>query len=94
MNRRVFWENGFRTVGAIANADPSELVPVLMQAQPNKIRLKGKEDGAKYEEKLIAKADIISASANKLWRKLILALCPLGVRFQLTYLQAYNYKRR
>lgn len=29
--RRVFWENGFRTVGTVANADPKELVPVLMQ---------------------------------------------------------------
>jgi hypothetical protein len=28
---RVFWENGYRTVGAIANADPKELVLVLMQ---------------------------------------------------------------
>lgn len=28
---RVFWESGFRSVGAIANADPKELVPVLMQ---------------------------------------------------------------
>ncbi|KAL6869616.1 hypothetical protein ACO1O0_000942 [Amphichorda felina] len=64
---RVFWESGFRSVGAIANADPKELVPVLMQAQPNKIRLKGK-DGTKYEEKLLAKANVISASANKLWQ--------------------------
>ena len=30
-SRRVFWENGFRTVGTVANADPKELVPVLMQ---------------------------------------------------------------
>ena len=28
---RVFWESGFRSIGAIANADPKELVPVLMQ---------------------------------------------------------------
>lgn len=28
---RVFWENGFRTVAALANADPKELVPILMQ---------------------------------------------------------------
>ncbi len=29
--RRVFWESGFKSIGAIANADPKELVPVLMQ---------------------------------------------------------------
>ncbi|KAF4467450.1 DNA polymerase theta subunit [Fusarium albosuccineum] len=64
---RVFWENGFRTVATIANADPMELLPVLMQAQPNKIRLKGK-DNEKYEEKLLVKARVISDSANKIWR--------------------------
>ncbi|KAM6526664.1 hypothetical protein FSOLCH5_002758 [Fusarium solani] len=64
---RVFWENGFRTVATIANADPAELLPVLMQAQPNKIRLKGK-DNDKYEEKLMVKAKVISDAANKIWR--------------------------
>ncbi|KAH8717471.1 Helicase and polymerase-containing protein TEBICHI [Beauveria bassiana] len=63
---RVFWENGFRTVGTIANADPKELVPILKQANPSKIRVKGL-DIAKYEDKLLAKANIISASANRLW---------------------------
>ncbi|KAK7421969.1 hypothetical protein QQX98_001964 [Neonectria punicea] len=64
---RVFWENGFRTIATIANADPMELLPVLMQAQPNKIRLKGK-DNEKFEEKLLIKAKVISESANRLWR--------------------------
>ncbi|KAK6452525.1 DNA polymerase theta [Trichoderma asperellum] len=64
---RVFWENGYRTVGAIANADPKELVLVLMQSQPNKLRIKGKAD-EKYEEKLLAKANVISASASRLWQ--------------------------
>ncbi|KAH7170636.1 hypothetical protein EDB81DRAFT_753132 [Dactylonectria macrodidyma] len=64
---RVFWENGFRTIATIADADPMELLPVLMQAQPNKIRLKGK-DNEKYEEKLMIKAKVISESANKLWQ--------------------------
>lgn len=30
---RVFWENGFRTVATISNADPTELLPVLMQVR-------------------------------------------------------------
>ncbi|WDK14254.1 DEAD/DEAH box helicase [Colletotrichum graminicola] len=64
---RVFWENGFRSVAAIANADPSELLPVLMQAQPSKLRIKGQES-EKYEEKLKAKARVISDSANRLWQ--------------------------
>jgi replicative superfamily II helicase len=28
---RIFYDNGFKTVAAVANADPSELVPILMQ---------------------------------------------------------------
>lgn len=64
---RVFYENGFKTVAAIANADPKELVPVLMQAQPSKVRLKTKDE-QKYEEKLLAKAKVIADSANRLWQ--------------------------
>ncbi|GKT55002.1 LOW QUALITY PROTEIN: DNA polymerase theta subunit [Colletotrichum tofieldiae] len=78
---RVFWENGFRSVAAVANADLSELLPILMQAgepvmrykltgwqaQPSKLRIKGQES-VKYEEKLMAKAKVISDSANRLWQ--------------------------
>ena len=32
---RVFYENGYKSVAAIANADPKELVPVLMQVKTN-----------------------------------------------------------
>lgn len=28
---RVFWDNGLRSVAAVANADPKELVPILLQ---------------------------------------------------------------
>lgn len=27
---RIFWENGFRSVRALAESDPTDLVPVLM----------------------------------------------------------------
>ncbi|KAI0383812.1 hypothetical protein F5Y04DRAFT_278438 [Hypomontagnella monticulosa] len=64
---RVFYENGFKTVAAIANADPKELVPILIQAQPSKVRLKSKDE-QKYEEKLLAKAKVIADSANRLWQ--------------------------
>ena len=33
---RVFYDNGFKSVAAIANADPKELVPVLMQVRENR----------------------------------------------------------
>lgn len=36
---RVFWENGFRTVASIANADPNELVPILMQVRREPVNI-------------------------------------------------------
>ncbi|KAI2638140.1 P-loop containing nucleoside triphosphate hydrolase protein [Xylaria nigripes] len=64
---RVFYDNGFKTVASLANADPKELIPILMQAQPSKARLKSKDEH-KYEERLLAKANIITDSANRLWQ--------------------------
>ncbi|CAJ2501813.1 Uu.00g046660.m01.CDS01 [Anthostomella pinea] len=64
---RVFYDNGYKTIASIANADPKELVPILMQAQPTKLRLKSKDE-QKYEEKLFAKAQVITDSANRLWQ--------------------------
>lgn len=55
-------------MAAVANADPKELLPILMQAQPNKVRL-GARDEQMYKEKLLAKAKVIADSANRLWRK-------------------------
>ncbi|KAL2889798.1 DNA polymerase theta subunit [Ceratocystis lukuohia] len=65
---RIFWDNGFKTVASIANAAPTELVPVLMQAEPNKIRAQDSPDDNR-SKRLLAKAKIISDSANRLWRK-------------------------
>ncbi|KAL2136036.1 hypothetical protein VTI74DRAFT_5772 [Chaetomium olivicolor] len=65
---RIFWDNGFKTVAAVANADPKELLPILMQAQPNKVKLGGTRDEQKYKDKLLAKAKIIADSANRLWQ--------------------------
>ncbi|CAN8099124.1 unnamed protein product [Discula destructiva] len=64
---RVFWDNGLRSIAAVANADPQELVPILMQAQPNKLRLEAKDED-KYKEKLLNKAKVIADSANRLWQ--------------------------
>ncbi|KAI0508367.1 P-loop containing nucleoside triphosphate hydrolase protein [Xylaria bambusicola] len=64
---RVFYDNGFKTVASLANADPRELLPILMQAQPTKLRVKSKDE-QKYEEKLLIKAQVITDSANRLWQ--------------------------
>lgn len=67
-NSRVFWENGFRTVAAVANADPQELLPVLLQAQASKVRFGDDRNEVKFKEKLLEKAHIITESANRIWR--------------------------
>ncbi|EEY18630.1 conserved hypothetical protein [Verticillium alfalfae VaMs.102] len=58
---RIFWESGYRSIAAVANADPREL------AQPSKVRIKA-QDSSQYEEKMMAKAQVISNSANRLWQ--------------------------
>lgn len=96
---RVFYDNGYKSIAAVANADPKDLVPVLMQArcllpfrtrptnspqaQPTKLRLKSKDE-QKYGEKLLAKAQVISDSANRLWRKSRLIKEPRGRGKRLT----------
>ncbi|KAI6711803.1 hypothetical protein JHW43_005679 [Diplocarpon mali] len=64
---RIFWENGFKTVAALAAADVKDIWPILLMAQPRKPRDGG--DESKYRDKLITKANMISASASRLWEK-------------------------
>ncbi|KAI9794190.1 MAG: hypothetical protein M1816_006115 [Peltula sp. TS41687] len=63
---RVLWENGLKTVRAVADADPKDLIPILLEAQPKKLRLHSDEE-KRYREKVALKADIIINSANRLW---------------------------
>ncbi|KAI9876486.1 MAG: hypothetical protein M1830_006397 [Pleopsidium flavum] len=65
---RVFWENGFKSVRAVAEAEAKDLVPILMLAQPKKSKIQGDEE-EKYQLKMMVKAEIIVASANRLWEK-------------------------
>ncbi|KAI9734226.1 MAG: hypothetical protein M1834_002328 [Cirrosporium novae-zelandiae] len=65
---RVLWENGFKSVAALAAADPKDLVPVLVLAQGRKLRLEG-EDEERLKQKLQAKAEVIVESANKVWEQ-------------------------
>ncbi|KAI9642193.1 hypothetical protein NHQ30_008995 [Ciborinia camelliae] len=65
---RIFWDNGYKTVGAIAGADSKELMPVLLMAQPRKLRL-AFDDEEKFHAKLLAKAEKIVESANRIWER-------------------------
>lgn len=65
----------------MANADPRELVPVLLQAQASKVRF-GDDDGneAKFKEKLLEKAHIITDSANRIWRMFFVACGDVNIK--------------
>jgi DNA polymerase theta len=66
---RILWENGLKSVRALAEADPRDLVPIMMQAQQSrKLKLQG-EAAEKLKLKLFEKAEIIISSANRLWER-------------------------
>jgi len=65
---RVFWENGLKGLRSIAEVDAEDLVPILLLAQPKKLRL-GEEEEEKYHQKLLLKASIIVTAANRLWER-------------------------
>ncbi|KAI9720429.1 MAG: hypothetical protein M1812_002935 [Candelaria pacifica] len=67
---RVFWESGMKNVRMVAEADPKDLIPILLLAQPKKFnRQRDANDDEKYRQKLLAKAEIIVESANRLWTR-------------------------
>ena len=65
---RVFWENGYKGLRAVAEAEAKDLLPILLLAQPKKSRLDG-EGEAKYYQKLLLKAEVIVGAANRLWER-------------------------
>lgn len=65
---RIFWENGFKSVRALSEAEPRNLVPIMMQAQARKLRLED-EAAEKLHVKLMLKAEIIVKSASRLWER-------------------------
>ncbi|WEW58730.1 DEAD-like helicase [Emydomyces testavorans] len=66
---RLLWENGFRTLRVLAEADAKDLVPVLMMGQPRngKSHHSHSKEAERLSAKLLSKAETIIASANKLW---------------------------
>ena len=69
---RIMWENGFKSIRALAEADLNDLVPVMLMAQPRKMRLQG-EAADKLREKLLDKAEVIVSSASRIWERQQLA---------------------
>ena len=63
---RQMWQNGYRSIRAVADADPDALVQVLLVAQPGK-RKGSAEEEETYLKKLRTRAEIIIQNAGRLW---------------------------
>ncbi|KAL2798213.1 hypothetical protein BJX66DRAFT_54208 [Aspergillus keveii] len=66
---RLLRDNGFRNLRALAEANPKDVVPVLMMVNPRKRNQLPPSEIERYTKKLLAKAEVIVASANKIWER-------------------------
>ncbi|KAL2853139.1 hypothetical protein BJX68DRAFT_234077 [Aspergillus pseudodeflectus] len=66
---RLLRDNGFRNLRALAEANPKDVVPVLMMVNPRKRNQLPPSEVERYTKKLLAKAEVIVASANKIWER-------------------------
>ncbi|KAF5015314.1 hypothetical protein F66182_13398 [Fusarium sp. NRRL 66182] len=68
---RLLWENGFRSVRALADADARDIVPVLIMARSRKSQShsNSEEEAERYAAKMTRKAEMIIASANKIYER-------------------------
>ncbi|KAL2823171.1 hypothetical protein BDW59DRAFT_149033 [Aspergillus cavernicola] len=68
---RLLRDNGFRNLRALAEADPKDIVPVLMTVNSRKTQRNSLHptEAERYAKKLLAKAEVIIASANKIWER-------------------------
>ncbi|EED16871.1 DNA-directed DNA polymerase theta, putative [Talaromyces stipitatus ATCC 10500] len=68
---RLLWENGFRSVRALASADAKDIVPVLMMARSRKSQSQTntEKEVERHAAKLARKAEAIIASANKIYER-------------------------
>ncbi|CAL5872916.1 uncharacterized protein PFLUO_LOCUS7185 [Penicillium psychrofluorescens] len=68
---RLLRDNGFPNLRALAEAQPKDLVPILMMVNPRKTRENQlyPTEAERYSAKLLAKAETIVASATKIWEQ-------------------------
>ncbi|KAJ5187796.1 hypothetical protein N7449_010790 [Penicillium cf. viridicatum] len=68
---RLLRDNGFKNLRALAEAEPKDLVPVLMMANPRKAQKSQlyPTEAERYTAKLMVKAETIIAHAIKIWER-------------------------
>ena len=69
---RTMWENGFRSVQALAEANPHDLVPIMLMTKGAKARQHG-DTLIKLKQRLLEKAEIIVQNASRIWERRQLA---------------------
>ncbi|KAL3481207.1 hypothetical protein BJX99DRAFT_243835 [Aspergillus californicus] len=68
---RLLRDNGFRNLRTLAEANPNDIVPVLMMVNSRKTQRNQlhPNEAERYAKKLLAKAEVIVVSAGKLWER-------------------------
>ena len=69
---RMMWVNGFRSVQALAEANPQDLIPIMLMAKGAKARQHG-DTLVQLKQRLLEKAEIIVQSASRIWERKQLA---------------------
>ena len=65
---RCLWESGYRSLRAVAEADPEAVAQVLLLAQPKRRKIRGAEEEG-FLRKVRGRAAIVVESAGTLWER-------------------------
>lgn len=65
---RALWENGYRNLRAVAEADAEAIAQVMLLAQPKRSKVSGEMEGG-YLLKLKEKAEVVVRQAGRLWER-------------------------
>ena len=65
---RVLWENGYRQLAQVAEADVEGVAQVLLLAQPKRRKTTGEAEGG-YVKKIRERAEVVVSTAGRLWAR-------------------------
>ena len=65
---RCLWENGYKSLRAVAEADIGSMVQVLLLAQPKRRKISGAEEEG-FVKKMRERAEVVVGAAARLWER-------------------------
>ena len=65
---RALWENGFKSLRMVAEADVEAIAQVLLLAAPSRWKTSGDRE-AGYLEKMRERAEVVVREAGKMWER-------------------------